>query len=279
AIRDIFQFSRAFGSLWRGFIELTGLARLFRRSDEPAFVRQAFEKHKVFEPLTQLPEVVDKLGPHLEGRDLQDIDDLVKYSAREIAALPETIREKVIGTPQAPTQYDRRPIQDARPELEKLEDAARVVETDQMTQAIRNTLLYLGLWELLLLLIGIILLLTGIFGSRPESIITVVLILLGLGILGFVSLPIAGRVISNRYANRLLKLQSQYIETLTKAADRQIEYGMRLRRDAISPLTRLIDAQTQIQTEQLTRLQFAEQEMGRMEAELNKLGKRNILGL
>src|SRR5436190_529650 len=74
AIREIFQLSRAFGSIWRGLTELTGLARLFRRGAEPSFVKTAFEHHKTFEPVAQLPEIVNKLGPRLEGRDLQDLD-------------------------------------------------------------------------------------------------------------------------------------------------------------------------------------------------------------
>jgi hypothetical protein len=65
---------------------------------------------------------------------------------------------------------------------------------------------------------------------------------------------------------------------LTKAADKQVEYGMRLRADAIQPLTRLIEAQTQIQTEQLRELQSAEQEMVSIESALSAMGKRRLLG-
>jgi small GTP-binding protein len=279
AIREIFQLSRAFGAVWRGLTEVTGLARLFRRGEEPLFVRQAFERYKVFEPIDQLDQNSGKLAPRLEGRDLQDVDDLVKYAQKEIKALPPTIREKVIGSVQAPIQYDRRMMQEARPELEKIEEEARVVETEQMTQSVRSALLYLGLWELLIVMIGIVVLATGITGDRPESIVIVVLVLLGLGLLGLLAMPITGRIMETRYTNRLLKLQSRYIEVLTRAADKQIEYGMRLRRDAIAPLTRLVEAQTEIQTEQLKRLQTAEQEMAQIESELNKLGKRSFLGI
>jgi small GTP-binding protein len=279
AIRSIFQLSRAFGSVTRGLTELTGLARLFRRGEEPAYVRTAFERHKVFEPIDQIDDVSNKLAPRLEGRDLQDVDDLVKYAQKEIKALPPTIREKVIGNVRAPTGYDRRMLQDVRPELEKIQDEARIVETDAMTQHVRSALLYLGLWELLILMIGIVVLFTGIAGDRPESVVIVVLILLGLALLGLLSLPIAGRIMENRYTNHLLKLQARYIETLTRAADKQIDYGMRLRRDVIAPLTRLVEAQTEIQTEQLKRLQMAEQEMAQIESELNRLGKRSFLGI
>jgi hypothetical protein len=279
AIRDIFQLSRAFGSMCMGILELTGFAAVLRRGNQPSYVKQAFDRRKVFEPIDQLPETVDKLGPRLEGRDLQDIDDLVKYAQKEIKALPPTIREKVIGTVQAPLQYDRRSIQEIRPELESMEREAKVVETENLTSSVRSALLYLGLWELLVISVGVVVLITGIGGDKPENIAAVIFVMIAAVMVGLFALPFTGRMMQNRYINRLLKLQSRYIELLTKTADKQIDYGMRLRRDAIAPLTRLIEAQTEIQTDQLNRLQFTEQEMARIEIELNKLGKRNFLGI
>jgi hypothetical protein len=85
-------------------------------------------------------------------------------------------------------------------------------------------------------------------------------------------------MLESAYTSRMLKLQSRYIETLTKAADKHIEYGMRLRGDAIQPLMRLVEAQTQIQTEQLRELQAAEQEMVSIESALSTMGKRRLLG-
>lgn len=279
AIREIFQFSNALGSASRGILELTGLGRLLRRGGQPTFVRSTFEQRRVFEPIDQLDDVVDKLAPRLEGRDLQDIDDLVAYSQREIKALPETIREKVIGTVNAPIQYDRRALQEIRPELERLQSDARTLETDNLTSSVRSALLYLGLWLLFLVLIGIVIFLTGVTGNRPESALITVLILIGLAVLGMIALPFTGRVMENRYTNRLLKVQSEYVNTLSKAADQQLDYAMRLRRDVVAPLTRLVEAQTQIQTEQLTRLQQVEQEMARIETDLNKLGRRSVFGV
>lgn len=278
AIRETFQLSRAFGGLGRGLGELTGISRLFRRGNKPVYVRRAFERHKVFEPVSQLPEVVDKLGPRIEGRDLQDIDDLVKYGQKEIKALPQTIREKVIGDVHAPVQYDRRMIQDMRPELEKLEQEAQVLEVDQITQTSRNALLYLALWEVLIIIAGVALIGSGV-GSDTGANVALFLLILGLGMLGLLIVPLMGRVIETQYTNRLLKLQARYLETVTRATDKQIEYGMRLRRDVVAPLTRLVEAQTQIQTEQLGRLHMAEGEMSKIEADLNKLGKRSLLGI
>ena len=45
---------------------------------------------------------------------------------------------------------------------------------------------------------------------------------------------------------------------LGKAADAQIEYAMRLRRDAVAPLTRLVEAQAEMQNQQLKRLHAIE---------------------
>ncbi len=279
AIREVFQFSNALGSAARGLTELTGIGRLLRRGGPPTFVRTVFEQRQVFEPIDQLDHVADKLGPRLEGRDLQDIDDLVAYSQREIKALPETIREKVIGTVNAPTQYDRRPLQEVRPDLERLQRDARTLETENLTASARSALLYLGLWLVFLLLLGITIFLTGIAGSSPESTLITLLVLFGLAVLGLLALPFTGRVMENRYTNRLLKIQAEYVQALTKAADQQLDYSMRLRRDAVAPLTRLVEAQTQIQTEQLTRLQHVEQEMAGIETDLNKLGRRSLFGI
>ena len=105
-----------------------------------------------------------------------------------------------------------------------------------------------------------------------------VIVLLGLGVFGLLFMPLRGRVVESAYTNRMLKIQARYIETLSKAADKQVDYGMRLRRDAIQPLTRLIEAQTEIQIGQMRDLQNAEQEMVNIEKSLTALGKRRLLG-
>ncbi len=282
AIRDLFQFSRALVSLWRGLFELIGLSGLLRRGSGHSYVRAAFDRRKAFEPIAELPATVDKLGPRLEGKDLQDIDDLVKYARREIDALPPAIRAKVIGTVQAPLGYDREALQQVRPALEALEDESRRVETDRLEQTLRNTLLYLAVWEAIIAIVIIFLLAGGnrLFeAGQPEWPFFALVILIGAGLLGLALLPLRGRLLESAYTNRMLKLQARYIAALSKAADQQIEYGMRLRRDAVLPLTRLIESQTHIQTEQLTRLQAAEQEIANIESALSNLGKRRLTGL
>lgn len=283
AIRDIFQLSRAFGAVWRGLGELIGLTRLLHRANRPSHVRAAFERYKAFVPIDELPQVVDKLAPQLEGKDIQDIEDMVKYARREIAALPENIQSKVIGTVQPPVKYDRAALEDVRANLETLENEARVIETDSLEQTLRSTLLYLAFWEVLLVIFGIALInMWGAIGQandQPQLPFILLILLVGLGLMGLAMMPLVGRWLETRYTNRMLKLQARYIDTLTEAVDKQIAYGMQLRRDAVAPLTRLIEAQTEIQTDQLNQLQIIEQEMVQIESDLTKLGKGNLLGL
>ncbi|MBC7811776.1 MAG: hypothetical protein H7175_11545, partial [Burkholderiales bacterium] len=277
ALRDIFQLGRAIPSLGGGLTELIGLAGLLRRAQGTSRTRSAFEQRKAFEPIAQLPEVVDKLGPRLEGRDIQDVDDLVKYGAREITALPASIREKVIGSVQPPVKYDREALQTIRDDLVTIEEEARKIEVDRLDQTVRNTLVMLATYEILLIVFGIAAI--NILGGQPaETLLIVVAVLIGLGILGLVFLPLRGRLLETAYTNRMLALQARYIEAISKAADKQIAYGMQLRRDVVSPLTRLIDAQTHTQTEQINQLQAAQQEMVAIEADLTSLGKRRLLG-
>ncbi len=273
AIRDVFSLSRSFISLWRGILELVGLAGLFRRGKQ-SYIGDSFQQHKAFIPITELPTLVDKLGPRLEGKDIQDIDDLVKYAQREIVSLPSGISEKVIGKVQAPLQYERTYLQKVRPELETIENEARVLEVEKLDRMLRNTLMYLVVYELILVV-------AGVFVSQivpPEQALLVFVIMLGLMLLGLAFVPLRGRLVEATFTQRMQTLQHRYVEALRQAADQQMAYGIQLRQDAIAPLTRLIEAQTTIQTGQLKHLLNAQQEMTSIEAALSKMGKRGILG-
>lgn len=281
AIRDIFRFSRALGSVSRGLVELVGLGRLARRSQGGSYIGAAFEQHKAFEPINELPEVQGKLGPRLEGKDVQDIDDLVKYARREIDALPPTLQSKVIGTVQAPLQYDRVALQAIRPELETIENEARVIETGKLERSLANSLLFLAFWEVLMV-VAIIALLNfwGNVGTQlPNLPVILLIVLLALALLGFAIMPLRGRALEAAYTAHMLQLQARYLEALRRAADKQIEYSMTLRRDSLAPLMRVIEAQSQIHTEQLARLQAAQQQMTRIEGDLAAMGKRKLLGM
>jgi small GTP-binding protein len=283
AIREIFQFSQALRSVGRGVAELPFLSVVFRRMKPQSYVRAAFDRHQAFEPIQELPAVVDKLGPRLEGRDIQDVDAMVQYARHEIDGLPPNIRSKVIGSVQAPMKYDRTALQEVRPPLEEIESEARELETDTLERTVRNAALYLAVWEILVIVLAIAVLnvwspMVRDQPGLPNTLVMLVL-LFALGLLGLAIMPLVGRVVETAHTNRLLKLQARYIEALSKAADKQVEYGMQLRRDAVSPLTRLVEAQTQIQREQLSKLQAAQQEMVQIEADLAKLGKKAFLGL
>lgn len=273
AIQDTFRFGNALRSIWGGVLELIGLSGIIRRGGK-AYTNMAFERRKAFEPIQALPAVSEKLAPRLEGKDIQDLDDLVKYARREIEALPDSIKSKVIGDVQSPLKYDRTALQTVRGDLAALEDEARQVETGRIEQTLRNAMLYLATFEILLVIFGVVALKVPMEQSQDK--ILLLLFLLGLGMFGLLFMPLRGRLLESAYVTRMLKLQGRYVDALTKAADQQIEYGMRLRRDAVQPLTRLIEAQTQIQTTQIQKLVSAEQEIGSIEKELASLGKKRL---
>ncbi|MBL8156061.1 MAG: dynamin family protein [Anaerolineae bacterium] len=279
AIRDLFRFSNALRSLWGGLLELIGLSGLLKRGGR-GVVQRAFEARQAFVPFDELPRTVDKLAPRLEGKDVHDVEDLVKYARKEIDNLPDAIRSKVIGSVQPPLKYDRTLLQQVKPDLEAIETEARQVETDRLDQSRRNAMLYLAVFELLLVIFGIVLLGGGSNFLPPDQReigLLLLIFLIGLGVLALLFMPLRGRLLESAYTNRMLKLQNKYIDTLTRSADKQIDYGLRLRRDAVLPLTRLIDAQTQIQTEQLSKLQSAMQEINSIETALASMGGKRWL--
>jgi hypothetical protein len=281
AVREIFSLGRAPASVGRGLFELLGIAGLVRRMRGKTEIDEVFTRHKVLEPIEEAANITDKLGPRLEGRDIQDIDSLVKYAQKEIDGLPEAIRGKVIGPIRAPLQYERGALQQVRDELEEIKDEARKLETKKLEDGWRNALMFLGAYEIfmLILVIALISLWAGLAAQQPATPIVILVILLVLALLGLAIMPLRGRMLANQRTAHLAKLQTRYIDALSKAAGKQVSYGMQLRRDAVSPLTRLIEAQVNIQTEQLNKLQSAEREMVGIESALTTMGKKNILGL
>ena len=281
AIDETFRLGNALRSIGGGILELIGLTGLLRRGPSNSLVKEVFERHRAFEPLDELAATVDKLGPRLEGKDLQDIDDLVKYARKEIDGLPSTISTKVIGSIQPPLGYDRKALTEARKTLDDIEMEARQDETRHMDDLLRNSRLYLAVWELLLVIFGAFLLLGGRNLWPPES-PTPFLVLIGLlllGVAGLFAMPLRGRMLQSTHIARLNALQARYSEALNKAADKQLDYAMRLRRDAVQPLTRLIESQTQIHADQLGALQRASQEIVSIERDLAEMGKRRVMGV
>lgn len=271
ALRDIFQMSRTFGSFRIGLLDLLGLGRLLRRDAKPQYARRAFERFEVYQTIAELPEITGGLAPRLEGKDIQDADDLVKYANREITSLPQAIRDKVIGEVRAPMTYDRSALQQIRPQLEEIENAARQQEAEKLDERVRSVRFALAVW--LLVVIGglVVMLLTGFD-------LIAFFVLLVMAMLGVFAMPIVGYFMATAHKNRMNGFGQQYIEIVNKAAAKQVDYGMKLRGDVVAPLTRLVETQTQIQTEQFQKLRRIEGELIDIESELTKLGKRRLFG-
>jgi GTP-binding protein EngB required for normal cell division len=281
ALRDIFQLTKALGSLGRGLLELVGIARFLRRGGQPSPVKVTFDRFKVHEPIHEITGLVDKVAPRLEGQDMQDLDNLVNYGQKELKALPVSMQDKMIGQIQAPKTYDRQALKDIRSQLDDLQDEALKVETEAVETARRDTLIYLAIWQMLMVVFLIALgnVWSALGNSDGVAPVVLLVLILTASLLGFALLPLRGRMIHTRYANRLLKLNNRHAELLTQACDQQIEYSMKLRRDAIAPLTRLVTSQANIHDEQLKFLKKAERDIQTIETSLNALGKRRVLGM
>jgi len=154
-----------------------------------------------------------------------------------------------------------------------------VDETEKLDTSLRNVLFGLAIWELLVILTLIVILVTGTIDFSQPSSLLVILLLFGLGVAGLLIMPISGRLLQAAHTNRMLKIQADYVEKLSKASDKQVEYGMQLRQNVVAPLTRLVETQTTLQNEQMTKLQNAQQQMTTIEADISKMGKRSFLGL
>ncbi len=279
ALQEIFKLSRGVQSLFGGLLQFIGLTRIFGWGRKSSHIERAFLAHKVFEPHEEIDRIVSKLGPRLEGQDMQDIDGLVKYGRGEVMKLPADLQDKVIGDIRAPVKYDRQHTQQLDSLLQPIEKSIKTLELQQLEDAFRNSLLYLAAWELIIITLLIAFLR---FSPSMEDDILRLLVMLIIpltGFLGFVMLPMRGQMIHARFDHRLNVLSRQYQNTITGTADKQIQYGIQLRRDAIAPLTRLIEAQTQIHNEQLEKLRESEQVMMSIESDLNSLGKRKLLGV
>jgi len=269
AVREVYGIGRLPVAFVRGLGELTGLRRI---AEGDSVTKQALLERKALEPLDEVRDVADQLAPRLEGKDVQDVDDLIKYANREIDALPVTIRGKVIGSLQAPALYDRSMLQDARNELDEQERLARTVIPKTIDKAVRTSDVYFAAYEVIVLLFLAFVLLAPIqTPDTPNLKATLILVLVILSILGAGANLFRGSTLSTSYGKRMKTAGVQYQETLQRAADKQIGYGMRLRQEAVAPLTRLIDAQTDVLTDQLLELQNAGKEMVAIEAALTKI--------
>lgn len=270
AIGDLFQFSRGFSSIFRGLGEMIGIAALVRRFQGRTRAESAFDQHKVRETFDQIPKQVDRLGPRLEGRDLQDIDGLVDYTRGAVQQLPPLLADKVIGKIQTPLHYDRGFLRDVRGRLDDIQREAMRFETDRLDRTLRNTLIILALWEVLVILIVVIVAGSALAGGTPDvnAILVVFAIGLGLTLFGLVLVPLRGWFLRKAYERRLYKARDEYMSILQRAAGEVVSHGIQLRRDATTPFTRMIESQAELLESLRTDLQDHQQALVRIQGGL-----------
>ena len=270
AIGDLFQFSRGFSSIFRGLGEMIGIAALVRRFQGRTRAESAFDQHKVRETFDQIPKQVDRLGPRLEGRDLQDIDSLVDYTRGAVQQLPPLLADKVIGKIQTPLHYDRGFLRDVRGMLDDIQHEAMRFETDRLDRTLRNTLIILALWEVLVILIVVIVAGSALAGGTPDvnAILVVFAIGLGLTLFGLALVPLRGWFLRKAYERRLYKARDEYMSILQRAAGEVVSHGIQLRRDATTPFTRMIESQAELLESLRTDLQDHQQALVRIQGGL-----------
>ena len=248
AIGDLFQFSRGIGLFVSGLGEIAGIGRLMRRFQGRTRAETAFEQHKVLETLRQIPEAVDKLGPRLEGRDLQDIDDLVDYTRNAVQDLPPTLSGKVIGKIQSPLHYERSFLRDIRGKLDDILRDAERFETSHLDRTLRNTLIILALWEIMTVCLVLAVAAGGFGGVSTQlgSVLVIFAVGIVMVIVGLALVPLRGWFVRANYERRLRQQRNDYLDILRRAALEMTAHGVQLRRDAAAPLTRLVESQGEL---------------------------------
>lgn len=252
AVRSGFGVGQVPRAFVRGVGEITSLRRLVGSTSA---IRRALDDSKFDEPLGELRETAGTLAPRLEGKDLQDVDDLVKYADRELTELPESVREKVIGKIQSPAQYDRRALQDAAQPLDALETKARKELPDHVEKSVQSANVFFAAYEIILVLIGVVVLISQpSTADAPSLWLYLLLGVVVLALLGVAGWILRGLIIANKFSSRMKQTSNAYTDVLKKAANKQVSYGMQLRRDSVAPLTRLVESQTSALSRQLTEL-------------------------
>jgi len=282
ALADLFQFTNALRALGWGILEMTFVARFIRGAKKPTYVLEAFTTHKVFEPLDELFTVVNKLPSRFEGQDQKDLADLMLYGRKEVSSFPKELHDKLIGSIQVPTSYNRTFLSDLRKPLEDVVEKIKTQETQHLNDQRQNALVILAVWQLvvIILLIALFSVFGAVSASSDAPVAWIALgVLLLMSLMGFVAMPLRGRFLHRQYAKRLTEIQTVYTASLLKATDTHINYALELRREVVSPIVRLIEAQSSLQNKQMTQLKNAEQTLTKLEDDLNDLGKRNILGI
>ncbi|MFZ4814030.1 MAG: dynamin family protein [Phototrophicaceae bacterium] len=276
AIRDLFGFSRALSAVGRGVLELFRLGGLLRAGGVTQ-VDQAFSARKALEPIDALNGHVDSLAGRVEGRDLQDCDNLLDHSQKQLAALPEAMRARMIGTLKPPQGYDRSFLTNARDELESIEREARKGELVNLDDTLRNTVVYLAIYEVILLLFTFVLVYLLVAADGTQTVGILLGAILALMLFGLAFVPLRGRLLEGQYSRQMLKYQTRYLDRLSAAMTEQMAHGVKLREQVADPLLSLIESQTDSQRQQLQALQNIQQQATKIESSLNQLGKWRLL--
>ncbi|MBZ0305387.1 MAG: dynamin family protein [Anaerolineae bacterium] len=249
AIGELFQFSRAFGQIISGLLELVGIASLLRRIGGRTRAEAAFEKHNVTEALTKIPEMVDMLGARLEGRDVQDLDDLVQYTNKKIGELPPNLKDKVIGRVQGPMNYDRSFLRRVRTELDNILNEARRFETKRLDRQLTNMLIIAAVWEIIVIALALAFGIPAAQSANSGTLFAIFAVILLAAIGGLALLPLRGWLLERAYSKRMFDLKEQYHKILNDALKEQLAYGIQIRKDTTAPFTRLIESQAKLTDE------------------------------
>lgn len=249
AIGDLFQFSRAFRQIISGLLELIGIASLLRRIGGRTRAEAAFEKHNVAEALTKIPEMVDMLGARLEGRDVQDLDDIVQYTNKKIGELPPNLKDKVIGKVQAPMNYDRSFLRRVRTDLDNILNDARRFETKRLDRQLTNMLIVAAIWEIIVIALALAFGIPAAQSANSGTLFAIFAVILLAALAGLALLPLRGWLLERAYSKRMFDLKERYHTILNEALKEQLAYGIQLRKDTTAPFTRLIESQAKLTDE------------------------------
>lgn len=272
AIIDVFAWGKGFRLAFGGIGEAFGILRIFRRFGVKTPAKTAFDTRKVAEPLDEIMPLADRLGPRLEGRDVKDVDDLILYAKREIERLPGALQAKVIGKLEPPTTYDRAMMKQARATLATTLEGAQVTEFKRIDEAVRNTIVLLGVYVVVVILIGVLLLVAAASGAGEGGAWLLMVLLTAVLIVGGITaMPLRGLIMQRRYAATLKDVQKAFSEHIKKAAVEQIGFGRQMRQDAIAPFLRMVEAQLSEADAVKNALSGHTQALTTLEAELGTL--------
>lgn len=273
AIRDLFQPTKAVGQVTSGLAELVGLAGLARRMGVQSRAAAAFATYGVAEPLDDVPKLTADLGPTLEGRDMQDIDDLVVYVNKALDDLPAELQDKVIGAVRPPAAYNREPLRGHRADLERTLNEARRLETERLDVSVRNALVMLAGWELAIIIAVVLLGILAVDWTNVAVPLVMVLGALALMFLGVALFAFRGHLLARRFTTRMVEHSQAYQQHLRGAAEDQITYGVGLRQDVVAPFTRLIKAQAALLSALTVELRGLEDELTVFAGTIGNLGE------